>query len=84
MSDKGLFESGAVGGGGGWFGGVFGGLGCAAGDLEVEFAEEGFGEIGMLITAFEDDAMEFILRDCNWPVAFFLTTASEPIQEFRV
>lgn len=83
VAHKGFFEFEAGGGGGGlgFFGVVvvFGGVGGGAGDLEVEFAEEGFGEVGVLVAAFEDDAVEFILGDGDGPVCFFFAAAGESI-----
>lgn len=32
-------------------------------DLEVEFGEEGAGEVGVLVAALEDDAVEFVVGD---------------------
>lgn len=41
------------------------------GDLQGEFAEERSGEVGVLVAAFEDDAVEFVLGDGDGPIGFF-------------
>ena len=65
-------------------GGVGGGKGAGNGDFEVELCEEGFGEIGVFVAAFEDDAVKFVLSDCHWPVGFLFTAACETVEELGV
>lgn len=76
------FEAGAFGRGSGR-GGV-GGRGRGNGDGEVEFAEEGPGEVGVGVAAFEDEAVEFAVRDRDGPVGFFFAAAGEAGEEAGV
>ena len=86
MPHEGLFEAGAFGwaGVGDRGGGVGEGRRRGDRDREVEFAEERAREVRVLVAAFEDDAVEFLLRDRDGPVRFLLAPAGEPFQQLRV
>jgi hypothetical protein len=53
-------------------------------DLEIELGQEGAREVGVLVTAFQDDAVEFSICDCNWEVRFCFTTRGETGEKLSV
>jgi hypothetical protein len=59
-------------GGGFAFGLFLVGWGGGEGDGEVEFGEEGAREVGVLVAAFEDDAVEFVVGDGDGEVVLVL------------
>jgi len=52
--------------------------------LEVKFREQRPWEIGILITALEDDAMEFVVCYGYWEIAFCFSAGGETGEEFSV
>lgn len=81
-ADEGFFEPCGLGRGGGLGGALCRGRG--KGDLEIEFGQEWSWEVGVPVTAFEDDAVEFVLGDGDGPVVFLLAAAGEAVQRFGV
>jgi len=53
-------------------------------DGEVEFGEEGTREIGVLVAAFEDDAVEFVVCDGDGKVRLLLAAGCKTREEFGV
>jgi hypothetical protein len=66
------------------FGFLFLGWGCGEGDGKVEFGEEGPREVGVLVAAFEDDAVEFVVGDGDGEVVLVLAARGEAREQLGV
>lgn len=53
-------------------------------DLEVEFGEQGTREVGILVAAFEDNAVEFVLGDSNREIGLCFAAGGKTGEEFCV
>jgi hypothetical protein len=52
--------------------------------LEVEFGKKRAGKVGVLISAFENDAVKFAVSDSDGEIGFCLATGSEACKKFCV